>query len=107
MGVGALLCQMVGMEGERQLEGRELEGARALLLPACARPGDCRLHTAWPSVGTMSGGRVSGGACVGCWRGLGRQAGVSCTLPIEDSGLGPAWQSPVVSSSSGGGSLLG
>lgn len=51
VGAGAALCQMVGMEGKRQLEGIELEGVRALFLPAWAQPGDCRLRPQGPSVG--------------------------------------------------------
>lgn len=85
VGVGAVLCQVVGMEGKRQLEGTELEGA--LLLPACARPGDCCLQSAWVWVGG-SGRLRAGSLCVGCWEVGASRQDIRCTLPVNQRGLG-------------------
>lgn len=63
LGVGAARCQMVSMEGKRQLEGIKLEGVKSLLLPACARLGDCRLQSDRPSVGGSGRARLGEPVC--------------------------------------------
>lgn len=90
VGVGVALCQVVGMEGKRQLEGTEPEGVRALLLPACARPGDCRLQPAWARVGG-SGRLRAGSLCVGCREVGASRQDIRCTLPVNQSLAVPSW----------------
>lgn len=87
-GAGAALCQMVGMEGKRQLEGVELEGVRALFLPAWARPGATGAACGWLWQAEAWGACVWDAGEVGASR-----QDIRCPMPVETGGgPGPAWQ---------------